>query len=306
MRKTPLLKRRENNLGLYLMALPGFLVLFIFCYCPMFGIILAFKDYNFSDGILGSPWVGFDNFVFFFQSGVAWRLIRNTVGLNLLFMVFGQLMGVTAAIFLNEIFEKRVAKAYQSILFFPHFISWVIVGYFTFALFNGDKGLLNNFLHVIGMEPVNWYGEASVWPAIMTIISVWKGCGYFSIIYLAGIVGINPEYYEAARIDGAKKRHEIRYVTLPFLKPLIMVNVFLALGRVFYANFDFFVNVTRSSGQIMETTDVVDTFVVRSLTVMGDFNMSAEVGLFQGVCGLILILTANMLVNKFDKESAVF
>lgn len=297
---------REGNLGLYFMALPGFLVILVFCYLPMSGIILAFKNYNFSDGVFGSSWAGLDNFVFFFKSGVAWRLIRNTVGLNVLFLIAGQFCGITTAIFLNEIFERKIAKVYQSVLFFPHFISWVIVGYFTFALFNGEKGLANIFLTSLGLDPVNWYGESKHWPAIMTVISVWKGCGYFSIIYLAGIVGISPEYYEAARIDGAKKWHEIVHITLPFIKPLIFVNIFLALGRVFYANFDFFINVTRSSGQLMSTTDVVDTFIIRSLTVMGNFNMAAAVGLFQGICGLILILGANWVVNRYDKESSVF
>ena len=297
---------KENTFSLYIMAAPALAVITLFSYIPMAGIILAFKSYDFSKGVFGSEWVGFQNFYFFFQSGVAWRLIRNTVGLNLLFMVTIQVCGVLVALLLNEIYERRVAKLYQSIIFFPHFISWVIVGYFAYAALNADQGLINNTLEALGIEKVNWYSEPNYWPMILNFTSLWKGLGYFSIIYLAGMVTINPEYYEAVRIDGGKKRHEMWYITLPFIKPLIYVNVFLSLGRVFYANFDFFNNVVRNTGQIMSTTDVIDTFVVRSLTVLGDYNMAAAAGLFQGICGLILVLAANWMVSRIDYENAIF
>jgi putative aldouronate transport system permease protein len=300
------LRRVAGSLPLNLMALPGLLVLLVFSYFPMAGIILAFKDYDFSLGVFGSEWVGFENFEYFFTSGVAWRLIRNTVGLNLLFMITVQVAAIIVALLLNEIFDKRIAKVYQSVIFFPHFISWVIVGYFAYAFLNADQGLVNNILFAFGQEKINWYSEAGYWPTILNFISCWKGLGYFSIIYLAGMVTINPEYYESLRIDGGNKWKEMWYITIPFIKPLIYINVFLTIGRVFYANFDFFLNVTRNTGQIMSTTDVIDTFVVRTLTVSGDFNMAAAAGLFQGVCGFVLILLANWIVSRLDNENTLF
>jgi putative aldouronate transport system permease protein len=299
-------KRKGQAVSLYLMALPGVLVLTIFCYLPMPGIILAFKDYDFSRGVFGSRWIGFENFRFFFASGVAWRLIRNTVGLNFLFMVTVQTCAVIIALLLNEIYEYHLAKIYQSVLFFPHLISWVIVGYFAYAILDADRGLINSIISHFGFGKISWYSEPKYWPAILNFISLWKGLGYFSIIYLAGMVAIDPEYYEAVRIDGGRKWHEMWYVTLPFIKPLIYINVFLALGRIFYGNFDFFYNVVRNTGQILSTTDIIDTYVVRTLTVLGDFNMAAAAGLFQGVCGFILILLANWVVRKIDSESAIF
>lgn len=291
---------------LYLMALPCMVAVIIFNYIPMGGIILAFKSYNFSDGVWKSPWVGFDNFRFFFESGVAGRLVFNTVFLNTLFALAVQILGILAALLLNEIFKYKIAKVYQSVLFFPHFISWVIVGYFAYAFLNADNGLINNLLGSVGIEGINWYAQPEYWPAILTAISVWKGLGYFTIIYLAGMVTVNPELYEAVRLDGGNKYHEMRYITFPMIKPLIYTNVFLALGRMFYANFDFFNNVVRNTGQIMSTTDVIDTYVMRSVLVTGDFNMAAAAGLFQGICGFILILGSNWLVDRFDKENALF
>lgn len=299
-------RRWWQDWELYLMALPCIAVVIIFNYIPMGGIILAFKSYNFSDGVLKSPWVGFDNFRFFFESGVAGRLVFNTVFLNTLFSLAVQILGILAALFLNEIFKYKIAKVYQSVLFFPHFISWVIVGYFAYAFLNADNGLVNNLLNGIGIEGINWYAEPGYWPIILTVISVWKGLGYFTIIYLAGMVTINPELYEAVRLDGGNKYHEMRYITFPMIKPLIYTNIFLALGRMFYANFDFFNNVVRNTGQIMSTTDVIDTYVMRSVLVTGDFNMAAAAGLFQGICGFILILGSNWLVDRFDKENALF
>ena len=297
---------RRNSPSLYLMILPGVFLIAIFCYLPLSGIILAFKDYDFSRGIFGSKWVGFENFKFFLESGVAWRLIRNTVGLNFLFMITVQICAIFTALLLNEIYESWLAKIYQSTIFFPHLISFVIVGYFAYAILDADRGLINSILYSFGVEKIKWYSEPKYWPAILNFISLWKGFGFFTIIYLAGIVAIDPEYYEAIRVDGGKKWHEMCYITLPFIQPLIYINVFLALGRIFYGNFDFFFNVVRNTGQIFSTTDIIDTYVIRTLTVLGDFNMAAAAGLFQGICGFILILLANWIVRRIDSEKAIF
>jgi len=291
---------------LSLMALPCVLLVLVFNYVPMVGIILAFKDYNAHAGVFDSPWIGLDNFRFFFQSGVAWSLIWNTVFLNFLFIVSVTLISIVVSLLLNEIFHTKIAKLIQSVLFFPHFVSWIVVGYFVFAFLNADNGLLNKLLLHFGLAPENWYAKAEYWPTILTVISVWKGLGYFSLIYLAAMVTINPEMYEAIRIDGGNKFHEILHITLPTIRPIVYINLFFALGRVFYANFDFFNNVVKNNGQILTTSDVIDTYVYRAILVTGDFNMAAAVGLIQGVCGLALILLVNNLVRRFDKENALY
>ena len=289
------------------MALPGIVQVFIFSYLPMPGLILAFKNYRFADGIWGSQWVGFTNFQFLFGTGDAWRIIFNTLFLNSLFLCATIVLGsLTVALLLHEIYEYYLTKVYQSILFFPHFVSFVIVGYFAFAFLNADNGMINGLLTSWGLEPINWYAEAKYWPAILVLISMWKGIGYFAIIYLAAMLAISPEYYEAARIDGASKWQEIVHVTLPLIRPLIIINVLLAVGRIFYANFDFLYNVTRDSSMLLSTVDVIDTYVFRSLTAVGNFNLASAAGFFQATVGFTLVVFANWLVRRYDAEQALF
>jgi putative aldouronate transport system permease protein len=271
------------------------------------GLLLAFKNYRAADGIWGSQWVGFKNFEFLFSTGDAWRIIFNTIFLNSLFLCFTIVLGSLAvAILLHEIYDHYVTRFYQSILFFPHFISFVIVGYFAFAFLNADNGLVNGLLSSWGMQPINWYGEAKYWPAILVFISMWKGIGYFAIIYLAGMLAINPEFYEAARIDGASKWQEIRFIMLPLIRPLVIINVLLAVGRIFYANFDFLYNVTRDASLLLPTVDVIDTYVFRSLTAVGNYNLASAAGFFQATVGFVLVLFANWLVRRFDTDQALF
>ncbi len=296
----------RKNWSLMLMALPGVVVVFIVSYMPMPGIILAFKNYKPGPGIWGSEWTGLKNFQFLFNSGIAWQIIRNTLLLNFLFIIAAQVCSLTMSVMMNEIYQKHIAKVFQSVLFFPHFVSWVLVGYFTYAFLNADNGFVNSVLVQLGMAPVNWYGEPTYWVPILVALSVWKGLGYFTIIYLAGMLSINPEYFEAARMDGASKLKEIWYITLPLIRPLVIINVLLAIGRIFYANFDFIWNVTRDTGMLLETTNVIDTFIYRSLAAVGNFNLAAAAGFFQAIMGFILVLLANWAVRKFDKEQALF
>ncbi|MBI1277482.1 MAG: ABC transporter permease subunit [Anaerolineaceae bacterium] len=301
-----LLHDLRKNRALLLMALPGIVVVFIVSYMPMPGIILAFKNYKVAQGIWGSNWVGLNNFQFLLSSGVAWQIIRNTVVLNALFIVAAQVCSITMSVMMNEIYHTYFAKIYQSILFFPHFVSWVLVGFFTFAFLNSDTGYVNSILKALGHDPVNWYGAPQYWYLILVFLSVWKGLGYFTIIYLAGMLNISPEYYEAARIDGASRLQEIRYITLPLIRPLIIINVLLAIGRIFFANFDFIYNVTRDSSLLLPAVNVIDTFVYRSLAASGNYNLASAAGFFQAVMGLILILFANGLVRRVDREQALF
>jgi putative aldouronate transport system permease protein len=296
----------RRNKALLLMALPGLVVVFVISYMPMPGIVLAFKNYRVAQGIWGSDWVGLNNFQFLFNSGIAWEIIRNTLVLNTLFIIAAQISSIFMAVLMNEVYHHYVAKVYQSILFFPHFVSWVLVGFFTFAFLNSDTGYVNALLASLGREPVNWYAEPEYWYAILVFLSVWKGLGYFTIIYLAGMLNINPEYYEAARIDGATKWQEVRYISLPLIQPLIIINVLLAIGRIFFANFDFIYNVTRDSSLLLPVVNVIDTFVYRSLAAVGNFNLASAAGFFQAVMGLALILLANGLVRRINREQALF
>jgi len=296
----------RKNWALMLMALPAVVVVFVVSYMPMPGIILAFKNYKPGPGIWGSEWVGLKNFGFLFNSGIAWQIIRNTLVLNFLFIIAAQVCSLTMSVMMNEIYHKYIAKVFQSVLFFPHFVSWVLVGYFTYAFLNADNGFVNSMLVQLGLAPVNWYAEPTYWIPILVFLSVWKGLGYFTIIYLAGMLSINPEYFEAARIDGASKLQEIWYINLPLIRPLVIINVLLAIGRIFYANFDFIWNVTRDTGMLLETTNVIDTFIVRSLGAVGNFNLAAAAGFFQAIMGFILVLLANWAVRKFDKDQALF
>jgi putative aldouronate transport system permease protein len=296
----------KKNLILFLMALPAVAVVFVVCYMPMPGIILAFKNYKPGPGIWGSQWTGLKNFQFLFNSGIAWQIVRNTLLLNFLFIVAAQICSLTMASMINEIYHRYIAKIFQSILFFPHFVSWVLVGYFTYAFLNADNGFVNSVLVQLKLVPVNWYGEPTYWIPILVFLSVWKGLGYFTIIYLAGMLGINPEYFEAARMDGASKLQEIWYINMPLIRPLVIINVLLAIGRIFYANFDFIWNVTRDTGMLLETTNVIDTFIYRSLAAIGNFNLAAAAGFFQAIAGFILVLLANLAVRKYDKDQALF
>lgn len=288
------------------MALPGLIVVFIVSYMPMPGVILAFKDYKVTKGIWGSDWVGLKNFQFLLNSGTAVEIIRNTVVLNLLFIIAGQLCAIIMALLLNEIYHLYLAKIYQSILFFPHFVSWVLVGFFTFAFLNSDTGYMNTVMKTLQADPINWYAAPQYWPAILTFLSVWKGLGYFTIIYLAGMLSISPEYYEAARIDGANKLQEMLHISLPLIRPLVIINVLLAVARIFFANFDFIFNVTRDTGQLFPTVNVIDTYIYRSLASLGNFNLAAAAGFFQAVMGLLLVILANWVVRHIDKDQALF
>jgi len=296
---------RDNGAPL-IMSLPGFLHLLIFAYVPMFGIIIAFKDYRFDQGIFGSKWIGFYNFRYLFSSAVAVRITRNTVLLNFMFILTGLVASLIVALLMNEVQGKLRARFYQSAMFLPHFISWVIVGYFVFALLNLEDGMVNHLLQSLGKEPIRWYGEAQYWPAILVIVNLWKGMGYGSILYLAVMLGINPEFYEAAKIDGANKLQQILHITLPMLVPIIIIQLLLAMGGMFRANFGMIFNATQNRSSLYPTTDVIDTFVYRALLQMGDMGMAAAAGVYQSVVGFVLVILSNWLVRRVDPERSLF
>lgn len=297
--------RRDNGAPL-LMSLPAILLLFIFAYLPMFGIILAFKEYRFDQGILGSEWIGLTNFRFLFGTDIAWRITRNTLLMNFLFIVTGTVMNILVALLMNEVQGKLRTKFYQSAMFLPHFISWVVVGYFAFAFLNVEQGLVNKALAQVGVDPIAWYREASYWPAILVLTALWKGIGYGSILYLAVMLGISPEYYEAAKIDGAGKLQQIWYITLPQLLPTVIILTMFSVAGIFRSDFGLFFNVTRNQAVLYSTTDVIDTFVYRALREMNDLGMSAAAGVYQSVVGFFLVLVVNWIVRRIDPDRALF
>ncbi len=299
-------RNRQSNLALSLMALPGVLLLLVFAYLPMVGLVIAFKDYRFADGIFGSAWVGFENFRFLFGGDTAWRITRNTLGMNALFIVTSTVGALCVALLLNEVFQSRLTKFYQTMLFFPYFISWVIVSYFVFGFLNGDSGLANKTLVALGGEPIAWYREPQYWPIILTLAHLWNGIGFSSIIYLAGMLAIDTSYYEAAKIDGASKLQQIRFITMPLILPLIIILVLLSVGRIFNADFGLFFFVPRDNPMLYTTTDVIDTFVYRSLVQLGNISMAAAAGFYQSVVGLALVVVANWVVRRINRDYSLF
>jgi putative aldouronate transport system permease protein len=291
---------------MFVLALPAVLVVLIFSYLPMAGLLLAFKDYRYDLGIFGSSWNGLDNFKFFFVSGTGWNVTRNTVVYNLLNLVTSQLLAVIIAIVITELGGKWFKKITQSIIFLPYFISWIIVGGFVYNLFNYEDGAINGLLHLLGMQSVNFYEMPSAWVWIICIFNSWKWAGYNSVIYIAAIMAIDGECYEAADIDGANVWQKIRRITLPLIKPTIIVMLLLNVGRIMRGDFQMFYQIVGNNGQLFSKTDVIDTFVFRSLVSSGDIGMTSAATFYQSVLCLIIILVVNTVVKKVEKDYALF
>lgn len=293
--------------ALYLMLVPGVAYLIINNYMPMFGLTIAFKDINYAKGIWASDWIGFKNFEFLFMTKDAWRITRNTILYNAVFIVLNTVVAIGVAILLNEVRKKYLARFYQSVLLLPYLISMVIVAYLVLSILNVENGFMNKvILPALGIDPISWYTEAKYWPYILTTVNLWKNIGYQCIIYLAAIVGIDPEYYEAATIDGASKWEQIKSITVPLLMPTIIILTLLAIGRIFYADFGLFYQVPLNSGSLKPTTDVIDTYVYRGLITLGDIGMSSAAGFYQSMIGFVLVLTTNFIVRLKDKDQALF
>jgi putative aldouronate transport system permease protein len=289
------------------MTVPGILYFLINNYLPMFGVIIAFKDLNYAKGIFGSDWVGFKNFEFLFQTDRAYLITRNTVLYNALFIVINVILGVGVAILLNELKKKLMSRFYQSIILLPYLLSAVIVSYLVFSFLSVEYGFVNKLiLEPLGLVGITWYSEPKYWPYILTIVNVWKSVGYFSIIYLAAIVGIDAEYYEAATLDGASKWQQVRSITFPLIIPVVMIMTLLQVGKIFNADFGLFYQVPMNSGALMSATDVIDTYVYRALMQMGDVGMASAAGLYQSVLGFLLIFGVNYIVRKINSDHALF
>ena len=304
-------KLTGDDIQLTFLALPTFIWYLIFSYLPMFGLIIAFKDFKvagkgFLRSLVKSDWVGLKNFEFLFATKDAYIIIRNTLVYNIIFIILGIVIPVTLAIMLNQLNNKRLAKFYQTSMFLPHFLSWVVVSYFVFSFLSSDKGLVNQILASRGKEPVQWYMEKKYWPFILIFMNSWKTMGYNMIVYLAAITGMDESYYEAALMDGASKWQQVKYITLPLLKPIVIIMFILSVGRIFNADFGLFYQIPKNSGALFEVTDVLDTYVYRALSGTGSIGMSSAVAFFQSVVGCLMVVASNMIIRKVDKESALF
>ena len=303
----------KDDTELSILALPTTVWYILFCYLPMFGVILAFKDYRIAEGkgfltsLLQSDWVLFDNFKYFFNLRDFPQILRNTLLYNIAFIILDIVLPVALAIIISNIYSKRKSKAYQTLMFMPHFMSWVVVSYFVYAFLITDKGLLNTIIRSFGGTNINWYFEPKYWPVILIVMHIWKTIGYSMVVYLASITGIDNTLYEAAVLDGANKTQQARYITLPSLRPIIIMMFILSVGRIFSSDFGLFYQVSRGAAQPL--TPVVATFDVKIYQMLTSNTVSlgktTAASLFQSVVGCLTILAANAIVRKVDRDSAL-
>lgn len=297
----------SHFIPIYIMILPGFLYLVLNNFIPMFGMVIAFKDLDFRKGIWASDWAGFSNFEYLFASKDAMTMTRNTLGYNILFIILGIVCGVFCAIMLNEIGKKAHLKCFHTLILIPYLLSYVIVNYLVYAYLAPDTGLVNNaILGKLGIDPVSWYTEAKYWPYILTFVNVWKSIGFSTVLYYSSIIGIGTEYYEAAALDGASKWQQIKNITLPLLKPMIITLFILNVGRIFNSDFGLFYQVTRNSGMLYNTTRTIDVYVYNALMNNNDYSMSSAASVFQSVVGCATLLVCNAIVRKVQPEDSLF
>nr|WP_084225520.1 ABC transporter permease subunit [Paenibacillus pectinilyticus] len=308
LRKNGVLRELIRHRTLLLMFLPVATLLLLFNYLPLAGLVIAFKNFDFSKGIFGSDWMHpwYENFNYLLSSSLAFRAVRNTILLNLLFIAVGLIFEVGLALMLNELRSKYFKSIAQSLTFLPFFISWIVVGVFTYNLLNFESGAVNRVLEAMGFDPINFYSAPALWPIILTIVIRWKVTGYGTIIYLAALTSIDNSYYEAAAIDGASRWQQIRYISIPMLKPTILILTLLAVGRIMNADFGMFYAMVGDASLLYPTTDVIDTLVYRSLRKSGDIGMASAAGFLQSVVAFVLVLSSNYAARKVDKDSAIF
>ncbi|MFA9464875.1 MAG: ABC transporter permease [Velocimicrobium sp.] len=296
----------KKNYALFAMITPAIIMVVVFAYLPMSGLVLAFKNYRFDLGVFGSKWNGFENFRYLFSSGTGWLITKNTILYNLLNLITSQILAILIAVFITEINAKLFKKVSQSLIFLPYFISWVIVGTFVYAIFNYETGLLNNVITGFGGDPVNVYSTPGVWPFIICVFNAWKWCGYNSVIYIAAITGVDSETYEAAGVDGATIFQRIRYITLPCIRPTVVTMLLLQVGRILRGDFEMFYQIVGNNGQLYNATDVIDTYVFRSLLQNSNLGMTAAASFYQSLLCFLIIMIVNAVVKRIDSDYALF
>jgi putative aldouronate transport system permease protein len=297
----------HNSRTLLLMCVPMIVFFFVFSYLPLPGLYIAFIRYNYGVGIFRSPFIGLDNFRFLVLSGDLARLTANTIAYNIAFIIIGNIIQIVVAVLLNELASQRFKKATQTIMFLPHFISYVLVGLLAYDILSFDYGVLNTFLRAIGHEPLKTYSNASIWPSIIVITHIWKSTGYGSIVYFAAIMSLDVEVVEASQIDGATALQRIRHIVLPWLKPTFVILLLFSLGGVLRGNFGLFYNLVGANNTVLfRATDIIETYVFRALVSNFNFSMGSAVSLYQSVFGFFLVMGANWLVRRIEPDYALF
>ena len=296
----------KKNHAAYLLLAPALLLVLTLSYLPMSGIVLAFKSFKYNLGIFGSPWIGFENFRFFFMTGTGWNVTLNTITYNLVNLITLQTTSVILAIFISESRNVAFKKITQSMTFLPYFISWVVVGMLAYNIFNFESGIMNTMLKANGMKPYNIYADTGVWRFVIPFVNIWKWVGYTSVIYIAAIAGVDQECFESADIDGANILQKNLYITIPCIAKSIIIMVLLNVGRILRGDFQMFYQLVGNNGQLFKATDVIDTFVFRSLLTSSELTMSSAATFYQSVLCFVIIFTVNGLVRRVDKDSALF
>jgi len=300
-------KKIYRFLPLYIFMVPGLVYLLINNYIPMAGIVVAFKKMDYRKGIFGSPWTGFKNFEFLFKTKDAWVITRNTICYNLVFIVLGTVTAIAVAIILNELKNIKMRKLYQTIILIPFMLSIIIVSYLVYGFLSQESGFINkSILAPLDLKEISWYAEARYWPVILVIVNLWKGFGYSSIIYFATVVGIDKTYYESAAIDGAGRWKQVTCITLPILRPTIIIMTLMAVSKIFYSDFGLFYQIPRNSGPLIEVTNTIDTYVYRGLVKNNNVGMASAAGFYQSIVGFLLVFGANYLVKRLDQDSSLF
>ena len=298
---------RREDLPLYIMALPTIIFLLMFCYAPMFGLVMAFQDFKVDKGFFGSQFVGLNNFKFLFSSTDAWVITRNTVCYNLVFIVVNTSLAILMSLMLSELHSSKLAKTLQTVYMLPYFLAWTVVAIVLSGFLDRGYGLVNKIIQALGGKgKTDWYKERELWPWLFVFLNAWKGVGYSTVLYLAVISGISNDYYEAAVLDGASKLQQARYITLPHLRTVMCITLIMSLGSIFRGDFGLFYSVTKDNGRLYPVSDVIDTYIYRSLTTMSNAGMTAAAGFYQSVVGFLTLIFANWVVTKIDSDSAMF
>ena len=296
----------RKNKALFAMILPAVLLVFVLQYLPMSGLVLAFKAYRYDRGVFGSAWNGLKNFRYLFASGTGWLITRNTILYNLLNLITSQFLAVIIAIFICEINNRIFKKVTQTVILLPYFISWVVVGVFVYSIFNYETGLFNGIREALGKDPINFYRMPGAWPIIICCFNSWKWTGYNSVIYIAAIMGIDGAINEAAEIDGATIFQRIRCITIPSIRPTLITMILLQVGRILRGDFEMFYQIVGNNGQLFNATDVIDTYVFRSLTQNPDIGVTAAATFYQSVLCFLIIVVVNAIVKNIDEDYALF
>jgi putative aldouronate transport system permease protein len=305
------LKRKSQsftgNLVFIGMTMPALIYLFIFNYLPLAGSVLAFKDYKYNTGIFGSAWSGWKNFEFLLTSNDLWRITRNSIGYGILFIILNTILALLLALLMYELTNRLVLKVVQTSIILPNFLSWIMVSFIVYIFLNAQSGVVNTFFEKTGKETFDWYTKAKAWIFIIPLVNAWKNIGWISLVYYASLMTLNNELFEAASLDGASKWQQTWYISIPSLAPVIATMSLISVGTsLIRQDLGLFYQVTRNSGLLYSTTDVIDTYVYRATVQVGDIGMSSAAGLFQTVIGMVLVLITNWIIKKASPDNAIF